>query len=552
MPMTWTEIEPRVRELLETPLDAAGVGAWLERRDGLERDVDEAYAALNRAKDEDTADEAAKAAFLTFVREVLPQVHEADHALDRKLAGVPDYTPPPDLQVAWLDLQDDIAVFHPDNIPLSTREQELQQRYSELSGSVRAVLDGETITATQARAKLTEPDRDLRERAYRALEEGLERVRAEMDEVYIELVRLRHRMARNAGFDGFLGMTWRARHRRDYSPDDTLALHEAVAREVVPALQVRARRRTDALGIATLRPWDTRVDPDGDAPLRPFSTVAELEGGLQRMFDALDPDLGANFARLRDGWMDLEPRPNKVPGLGYQSYFPRSRMPYIYWSAVGTDDDLVTMRHEAGHAFHSLATEARWPLLMHGVNRPEAAELASQSLELLTLPYLEREQGGFYTPGDARRSRRAQLERVLALWVRASAVDAFQHWVYAQDPESLTPDGLDAAWVALSERFATGVDWSGLERDRAKGWQIVHCFQFPLYFIEYGIAYLGAMQLWKGALADPAGALTSYKRALALGGTAPLDQMYATAGARFAFDAGTVRELTAFVMDQLD
>jgi oligoendopeptidase F len=552
MPMTWTEIEPRVQELLEAPLYAAGVSAWLERRDDLERDVHETYAALNRAKDEDTADEAAKTAFLTFVREVLPQVQEADHALDRKLAGVPDYTPPPDLEVAWRDLHDDIAVFHPDNIPLSTREQELQQRYSELSGSVRAVLDGETITATQARAKLIEPDRDLRERAYRALEEGLERVRAEMDEVYIEMVRLRRRMARNAGFDDFLAMTWRARHRREYAPDDTLALHDAVAREVVPALQARARRRTDALGISTLRPWDTRVDPDGDTPLRPFSSVAELESGLQRMFDALDAELGADFARLRDGWMDLEPRPNKVPGLGYQSYFPRSRMPYIYWSAVGTDDDLVTMRHEAGHAFHSLATEARWPLLMHGVNRPEAAELASQSLELLTLPYLEREQGGFYTPEDARRSRRAQLERVLALWVRASAVDAFQHWVYAQDPESLTPEGLDAAWVALSERFATGVDWSGLERDRAKGWQIVHCFQFPLYFIEYGIAYLGAVQLWKGALADPASALANYKRALALGGTAPLDRLYATAGARFAFDAGTVRELTAFVMDQLD
>jgi oligoendopeptidase F len=550
MTLTWSDVEPRVRALLDTDLDPAGVPAWLAARDEFERDVDEVHATLHRAKDEDTADEAAAAAYLAFVREVEPHLLQARHELDRKLAAVEGYRPPADLEVAFLDLRDRMALFHPDAIPLEVREAELQQRYGQLVGAVRIELDGETLTTSQARAMLDESDRDLRERAWRALSDALEGVQSELDALFLELVRLRQEQARIVGLADYREYAWRSFRRREYAPADASALHEAIAHEVVPHLHRITERRRARLGLQSVRPWDAYADPDGETPLRPFDDIAAFEEGLQRMFTRLDPELGAYFGSMRDGWLDIAPRPNKVPGLGYLMYFPRSRAPYIYMSALGTDDDLVTMRHEAGHAFHALATAERWPLLAHGSSRPEANELASMAMELLTIPYLAQEQGGFYDEADARRAKRSQLERVVAIWVRAAAGDAIQHWVYSQDADALTPEAIDAAWLTITNDLSTGVDWSGLERARAKGWHIIHLFNYPFYFLEYGIAYLGAVQIYRNALRDREEALGAYKRALALGGTVTLDRLYETAGARFAFDRDTVRELVAFVMEE--
>ena len=548
MALTWEDVEPRVRELLDAALAPADVAAWLERRDALERDVGEAYAALARAKDEDTADTDARDAYLRFVREVSPHLAEASDALDRKLVAVDGYEPPEALRVWWRNVRDDIAVYHPDNVPLATRESELAQRFDELMGGVRADVEGESLTLMQARRILESTDRDRRERAWRAIQAGLERVRPGLDALFLELVALRQTIARNAGFDDYRAYVWRARHRHEYTPEDALALHDSMRAAAVPALRALHDDRRERLGVDALRPWDLDVDPDGAEPLAPFGDVAELESGLVRMFEALDPALARRFERLREGWLDLEPRPNKVPGLGYQSYFPRSRSPYVYWSALGTDDDVVTMRHEAGHAFHSLLTDERWPLMVHMANRPESWELASQSLELLTLPYLTRERGGFYDERDARRSTSAQLERMIGLWVRTSAVDAIQHWIYGQDPGTLTSEAIDEAWVRITGELGGDIDWTGLERERAKGWHIIHVFVFPFYFLEYGIAYLGAAQVWRNALHDHAAALAAYQRFLSLGGTVPLDEAYEAAGARFAFDEATVRELVDFTM----
>ncbi len=548
MALTWNDVEPRVRTLLDADLTPSSVPAWLERRDALERDVGEAFAALSRAKDEDTSDEAAKEAYLRFVREVSPQLSEAADALDKKLLAVTGYEPPESLRVWWRNVHDDVAVFHPDNVPLATRESELAQRFDELMGGVRAEIDGASLTLTQARRLLESTDRDRRERTWNAMQAGLERVRPELDTLFLELVRLRHTIARNAGFDDYRAYVWRARHRHEYAPDDALALHDSMRAAAVPALRAIHEDRRARLGVDALRPWDLDVDADGAEPLAPFSDVRELEQGLVRMFEALDPALARRFERLLDGWLDLEARPNKVPGLGYQSYFPRSRSPYVYWSALGSDDDVVTMRHEAGHAFHSQLTDERWPLMIHMANRPEAWELASQSLELLTLPYLTRERGGFYDARDARRSTRALLERMIGLWVRTSAVDAIQHWIYTQDPDTLTSEAIDEAWIRIVGELGGDVDWTGIERGRAKGWHIIHVFVIPFYFLEYGIAYLGAAQVWRNALHDHDAALAAYQRFLSLGGTVPLDEAYEAAGARFAFDEATVRELVEFTM----
>jgi oligoendopeptidase F len=551
-PTTWPGLEPRLRELAERPLDAAGVPQFLLDIDGIEREVGETYAGLSRARDEDTADEAAKAAYLAFVTEVLPRLEPIGDQLNRKLLAVTDFRPPAALAPAWANLRDQVELYRDANVPLHAEEAALGQRYGEIAGRTRVVIDGEETTVAAATAKLDEPDRALRERAYRAIDAAREEHRGDLDGLFLELAGLRERLAHNAGLPDYRAFAWRAMHRHEYTPEDALALHEAVAQELVPRLRAQRERRRVRMGLRTLRPWDLHADPDGRPPLAPFADVAELESGLARMFHALDPELGRDFELLRDGWMDLEPRPSKVPNLGYQSYFPVSRRPYVYWSAVGTDNDLLTMRHEAGHAFHAIATERAWPLLKHGVDRPEVNELAAQALELLTLPHLARDRGGFYDAADAARSQAMLLDRVFGLLVSICQVDAIQHWIYDQKAADLTIEGIDAAWSALQDRFDTGIDWSGVERARSKGWHVIHVFQFPFYYLEYGLAYLGALQLWERALTDPAGALAGYRRMLELGGTRPIDELYAAAGIEFRFDRGTIARLADLVVAKME
>ena len=546
-PLTWEALEPRLTALVDHPLDADGVQQFLFDVDAIEREVWEAYAGLSRAKDEDTADEGAKAAYLAFVGEVLPRIEPLSDAINRKLLAVGDYTPPAALAPAWAAMRDSVALYRDANVPLQAEEAALRQRYGEIAGRTRVVLDGQELTIAAASAKLEEPDRDLRERAWRAIDAGKDAQRADLDALFLEFVRLRQTIARNADLPDYRAFQWRAMHRHEYTPDDALALHEAVAQELVPRLRARREARRRRMGVDSLRPWDLQADPAGRPPLKPFSEVAELERGLARMFEALDPELGADFGTLLDGWMDLEPRADKVPGLGYQSYFPVSKRPYIYWSAVGTDGDLLTMRHEAGHAFHSIATERAWPLLKHGVDRMEVAELASFGMELLTLPVLARGRGGFYDEADAKRSEAMLLDRVFGLLVSICQIDAIQHWIYQQPAESLTALGIDAAWDAIADRFDTGVDWSGLEHARTKGWHVIHLFQFPFYYLVYGLAYLGALQLYERALRDPAEALAGYKRMLALGGTRPIDEVFAAAGIEFGFDRPLVARLAELV-----
>ncbi len=540
---------PRMRALLDEDVTAADMPAFLVKVDAVSVDFGELIAGLVRAKDEDTADEGAKNAFLDVVSRVMPEVERVADQLNRKLLAVPGYEPPADLKGAWADMRDTVELFREENLELAAEEAALGQRYGEVTGALRVHLDGEVLTLGQAQAKLESPDRDLRERAYRAIVAGRQALNADLDEVFARLVPLRSEMARNAGLPDYRALAWRNAKRREYTPEDTLRMHEAVAREVVPRLRRVYARRANYLGLERLRPWDLDCDVRGREPLRPFETVAELEEGLARMFQALDPELAAGYELLRGGWMDLEPRPTKVPGLGYQNYFPRSRRPYVYWSAVGTDDDLLTMRHEAGHAFHSVLTQDRWPLQWHFSHRPEMNELASQAMELLTLPFLRRERGGFYGEEDAQRSQAALLVRALTLLVRAMQIDALQHFVYTVD--GVTTADIDAHWLEQLERFDVGVDYAGFEDAAAKGWQIIHVYLFPFYYIEYAMAYLGALQVWENARQDAQKALRLYKSALALGGTRPLNELYEAAGVGFKFDQETIARLADLAVEAL-
>lgn len=548
-----TELLARAAALLERDLDAAGMDEFLVEVDEVTRDVGEAYAALSRAKDEDTADEAAKQAYLEFVTQVYPQIAPLADQVSRKLLAVADYQPPPELETNWAAMRDDVELYVEANVELQAAEAAYGQEYGEVTGRLRVDVDGRQLTYPEAVALLEETDRDLRERVFRAIDAGRRPDRPKLDELFEKLLALRQQIARNAGAATYRDYAWRSLHRHEYSPDDALAMHESVEAEVVPRLRELMARRAERLGLERLKPWDLDVDVAARPPLKPVETAAELVAGTKRLLGELDPELGRRFELLEGGWMNLEPSPNKVPGLGYQSYFPRSRRPYIYYSVVGTNDDMLTLIHEAGHAFHTFLSQEAWPLTSHMSQRAEMNELASQGLELLTLPYLTKERGGFYDEADAKRSQAALLLRALTLLVSVSRGDALQHWLYDRPVDAAPPTAaeIDAQWLEIWRRFDLGIDYGGVEGALAKGWHIVHLYLLPFYFLEYGIAYLGALQLWERVLEDPAEALTGYKRALSLGGTRPLDELYRAAGIEFTFDRATIARLADLVVREL-
>ena len=547
---TWSQFEAAYDDLEARALTLSNVERWLHEWSDLEKEVGEQAMTLQRAKDEDTRDKAAEAAYTAFIQEVMPPLDTVNQKLKVKFLGLSDYGPTPETAEFIKKFCNEVELFRDANTPLLADETTLGSDYSKIMGSVSVHLDGEALTIPETQKKLLSPDRALRERAWQAIHEAKLSVSGELDDLFLKLLKLRRQLAANADLPDFRAFSWRRWNRFDYTPEESLTLHESIANEVVPLTAKLEEERKRELGVARLRPWDKSVDPHSRPPLEPFETVGELEEGLVHIFGHLDPELAEQFSSLRDGWLDLEAREGKVPGLGYQGYFPQKEKPYIYYTVNGTHSDVTVLVHEAGHAFHSFASAARNELVWNFYPGMEFAEVASQTMELLMLPYLNEAEGGFYNDEDVVRARREGLERVLFLLPYLAKSDAFQHWLYTEAPEDVTIAEIDAKWLELEEHFDPGVDWSGLERERAKGWQYFHIFAVPFYMLEYAFAWLGAVQIWRNALDDPQAALKKYRAALALGGTKPLPELFETAGARFAFDRETVGEAMRFVYSQ--
>ena len=547
---TWSQFGAAYDDLETRTLTLDNVDTWLHDWSELEKEVTERYAALSRAKNEDTRDKAAEEAYLSFVSEVIPPMETAGQKLKTKFLGLEGFEPEAEHTEFVKHFRNEADLFREENVSLLAEEIALSSEYDKLMGGLKVELDGETLTIPEAERKLLDPDRNLRERAWRGVENAKLSVSDEADTLFLKLLKLRRQLAENAGCSDYRDYRWRQFNRFDYTPEESRQFHDSIASEAVPLVAKVRDERREEMDLPVLRPWDLAVDPQARPALEPFETVTELEEGLARIFRRLDPELAEQFNTLRDGWLDLEAREGKVPGLGYQSFFPKQQKPYIYWTTNGTHRDVWVLVHEAGHAFHSLASVHRNDLVWNFYPGMEFAEVASQTMELLTLPYLNKDEGGFYNEEDAARARREGLERTLHQLPGQAHSDAFQHWLYAEAPEDVSIEELDAKWTELSETFSPDVDWTGLERERAKGWHYFHIFAVPFYMLEYAYAWLGAIQIWQNALSDPQGALEKYRAALALGGTRPLPDLFETAGARFAFDRETVGELMQFVYSQ--
>lgn len=544
----WGQIEPLYDDLERRPeTNTAWVRNWSELEDLVEEAMATAYVAYTT----DTENEEKERLHLRWATEVEPQLEERRTRLARRL--VDSGWTEPGMEPSLSAFLNQISLFREENLPLSAEIATLTSAYQKRVGAMQVDWDGQTLTVPQVMAKLGEPDRAVRERAYRAYLAPYIDQRGEMAALFDQLLGLRRQIAANAGLPSYRDYAHQEKNRFEYTPDDCLRFHEAVERSVVPAAARVLRRRQERLGVETLRPWDVEgaPDPEGRPPLTPFRDTSELVAGSGRIFQRVDPLLGGRFQTMvADHLLDLESRHGKAPG-GYCIHFSHRGLPFIFANSVGTQQDVETLLHESGHSFHVFEA-ASLPYHWQRDYGSEIAEVASMSMELLCSPYLASGEGGFYGEEDARRAREEHLERILLFFGHCASVDAFQHWIYT-DPEGGDAGARDRRWLELRSRFEPVIDFSGLDRERAARWyKQLHIFELPFYYIEYGLAQLGALQVWRNSRRDRSSALASYRRALALGSTRPLDELFAAAGARLVFDAEGMAELVDLVEEELE
>jgi oligoendopeptidase F len=545
---SWEDVAPYFDELNNRPLDPSSIEGWLLAWSTLEELVTEAAARAMIAYSIDTGDSDKEADHLRFSTQVLPHMEERSVELARRLVESGYSTPA--LVTTLRRFRTQIEIFRDENVQIFAELEELSARYQRMTGSITVEWDGVERPLPQIQPFLKSPDRAVRERAFRVGSQPYMGQRDEMAKLFDRMYELRMRAARNAGFRDYRDYIFPAKFRFDYTPADCERFHEAVERTVAPAVErvLEARRRR--LGVDVLRPWDLAVDPYRDKPLTPFSDVSDLVRKARRVFDRVDPVLGQEFQVMIDeGLLDLESRKGKAPG-GYCETLHFQGRPFIFMNAVGLMDDVMTLLHEAGHAFHAFASHAQ-PLIWQRHPGSEAAELASMSMEFLASPHLS-QQGGFFSRDDAGRAWLEHLEDVLLSLVHIASVDAFQTWIYTSG-EGADADARDAAWLRFRSRFERGVDWSGLESERIARWyRQLHIFMYPFYYIEYGIAQVGALQVWRNSLENPKKAVSRYREALALGAVRNLPEIYRTAGAKLSFDAELMGELVALVEEQIE
>ena len=544
----WSNIEPYYQDFLKQEIDSAEtLEAWLLELGKLGAYVGETGAMLYVEMTCDTENEEIKQAYLDFVENIQPELSKIGDLLNRKLAESPfaDELDSEEYNVLLRDTRMDLELFREENIPIYTELTKLGQRYNEICGAMTVEFDGEERTMQQMGKYLQVSDRETRENAYRTVGERRFQESEKIDDIYEEMIALRQQVAQNAGYDNFRDYIFDAKHRFDYSPDDCKAFHDAVEAICVPLKRDVDDERRQNLNLESLRMWDMGHDVHGREPLKPFTKVEEMVAGTSRMFHRLSPELGVFFDSLRDGTsLDLDSRKGKAPG-GYQVQRDHSRKPFIFMNATGLQRDLETMVHEAGHAFHSIYADDL-PLIDYRNAPLEFCEVAAMSMELLTHDFLDE----FYSEEDAQRAVREHLEGIVSILAWIATIDAFQHWVYTNPNHSRAER--HAKWLELGDRYGSVLDWSGFEDWRNVGWQRqLHLFSYPFYYIEYGIAQLGALQMWLQYKESPEMALSNYAKSMRLGGSRPLPNLFEAGGMSFDLGRSTVQGLIDAVRDEL-
>jgi oligoendopeptidase F len=545
----WEDVLPYFEELGSRPLDRENVESWLADWSRFESLLSEAGALASFAYTCDTSDPAREAAQLRFGTQISPKAREQRARLQERLVEL-DYSRP-GLETTVQRIRNQTELFSEDNVPLFGELSRLETEWSKVNGAMTIDWDGVEKTPAQLLPFLESNERALRERAFRLRAKPYIDQRSVLAGIFDRMYDVRQQVARNAGFENFRDFIHREKNRFDYTPDDCVRFHEAVEAVVRPAASRIMERRRRRMGLEALRPWDLTSDAEGRPALKPFADIASFIERAGGIFEHVDPDFRSYFERMAGAHLlDLDNRKGKAPG-GYCQTLAFTKMPLIFMNAVGLDEDVRTLLHEAGHAFHSFEA-SKLPLLFQRHPGSEMAEVASMSMELLAAPYIDRASGGYYSEEDAKRSRTELLEGIILFFPHCASVDAFQHWTYLH-PEGRDASARDAKWLELRRRFeAPTVDWAGLDGERVARWyQQPHFFASPFYYIEYGIAQLGALQVWRNSLTDSRNAVHDYRDALALGATKPLPELLHAAGARLIFDSVGMAELITLVEEEL-
>jgi oligoendopeptidase F len=540
MLLKWNQIKPYAEDLQNRPLSAASLDEWVMDWSDLNRMISEMLARLYVESTLDTSNPEVKERFSSFLDDTFTPSLAANQALKEKLLA--SGLQPHDFEIPLHNMRVEAEIYRESNLPLLNVEKKLVNEYDEIIGAQTVEWEGEEVTTTQLLHVYLSQDRSRREKAWRVSMERRLADRQKLNELWVKLFDLRGRIAANADFADYRAYRWKELLRYDYTPDDCAAFHQAIKQVAVPAAQRIYEKRQSRLGLSALRPWDLNVDPLSREALKPYQTITELEDKVSAIFHQVDPELGEYFEIMRhNSLLDLENRKGKAPGA-YCNNYDMSRLPFIFENAVGLHEDVATLLHEGGHAFH-VFEEAQLPYYHQLAVGMEFAEVASMTMELLASPYLVESQGGFYSEKEAARARIEHLEESVTFWPYMAVVDAFQHWAYTHTEAAANPDNCDQEWAELYQRYMLGVDWCGLDEVMVTGWQRKpHIFEVPFYYVEYGLASLGAFQVWRNAMQDQGAAVKAYRRALALGGTVTLPKLYETAGARFAMDAKALQE----------
>lgn len=545
----WENIQPLTNDLMERQLSCSScIEGLISDSSELAEHISETGALLYIGMTCDTESEEKKESFLDFMSNIRPKLSEFSDALNRRIvnhSSVDDLPSRYDLMLRGM--RTDVEIFRKENIPLGVRQTELVTKAQTINGAMTVEFEGQEMTFPQMSKYLESNDRSQRQAAWMAMSARRMEDSERLSEIFDELITIRHQMATNAGFESYTQYMFRAMHRFDYTIEDCLEFHDSVESVCMPILKKINEERCDGLGIGELSPWDVNEkggsgpDIHGRRPLRPFETVDEMVEKLSVMFHEISNDLGGKFDKLVEmDTLDLETRKGKAPG-GYQYYLEKSRVPFIFMNAAGLQGDLETMIHEAGHAFHSLycghlelIDERDYPI--------EFAEVASMSMELLTQPWWDK----FYESEEADRARRAHLEGVIFLLPWIATIDSFQHWIYANPGHS--KEERAEVWLSIRDKFGSDMDWTGHTDFRELSWQQQgHLFGVPFYYIEYGIAQLGSLQLWKTQMGDPQKALDDYANAMSLGNTRTLPELFSAADLELGFNEGHFMSLMGTV-----
>lgn len=549
--ITWENLQPITAELLERPIqNVAELEKWLKDKSELEAALEEDFAWRYIRMSCDTANEELVKSFQYFATEIEPHISPIANLLNQKLVASAyiDELDQDKYFVYLRAVKKALEIYREENVPLFTTLQVTQQKYQATTGAMSVVINDQEYTLEQASNFIKDINRELRQTAWQTIQQRRLVDKDNLNVIFDELITLRHQVALNAGFENYRDYMFQALGRFDYSPIDCYAFHDAIEQQIVPLLKEQAASRRDALALDTLKPWDMEVNTSGKPALKPFKNGEELIDKTTLAFSALAPELGRMLEIMKANQLfDVESRKGKAPG-GYNYPLAETGAPFIFMNSAGSFRDLTTMVHEGGHAIHTFLT-ADLELNDFKHCPSEVAELASMSMELISM---DKWAIYFDNPEELIRAKKEQLVDVLKTLPWVAVIDKFQHWIYTNPGHN--PADREEAFKQIYTAFGAGFsDWTDLDQEFGNVWQKqLHLFEVPFYYIEYGIAQLGAIAIWKNYRENPEKALQQYLAALALGYTKPMKEIYETAGIKFDFSSGYIAELAAFVREELE